>query len=223
MNKSKDTPALLEDLTKLNVWSKLQQAEQTALSTATADAAAALHNVSVAKIAAGEHLSKVREILEPKRVFTVYLKTIFHMSKATAYRYIDLYTAAKTVLPGPVLEVAMTRPDDTYTIKALKDAPKPPRTNNVIKINEWLDNLQRNKPRLVTNNEKSPEDVKKAMFHSISLLVGKLAARQKLPVLVAVFGMALTEIGVSQPQKIEAEAIPESFRTKRGRPARKAA
>jgi hypothetical protein len=217
MKRTHATPATVGDLSMLSGWAKLQSNEQAIMTEQTQAIAAALHGVSQAKITVGEHLSKVRDVLEPKRIFTKYLKTIFHMSKATAYRYIDLYAAAKTVLPAPVLEAAMMRPDDVFTVKSLKAAPRPPRTTNVVKINEYLDGLQHQKgPRLVAER-KSADEIQKALFHSASLLLSKLPKTKKLAVLASVTAYLLSEIGAEE-MSIKPVAIPESFRIQRGRP-----
>lgn len=215
-------PETLGDLTAIAGWEKLQTSEQATITTETMQIASCLHNVSQAKIAVGEHLSKVREILEPKRLFTVYLKTMFHLSKATAYRYVELYDTAKSSLPELILQAAMMRPDDRLTVKAIKDAPKPPRTTNVVKINEYLDSIQARKPITVVRQESSPESVKKAMFHSAHLLLARIAGKQKQAVLSDVVGMLLTDIGIASEQRFSPQGIPDSFRATRGRP-RKAA
>jgi hypothetical protein len=105
MKQSKETQQpLLEDLTKLSGWAKLPNAEQEAIKETTTKTAIALHDVSMARIAVGKQLLAARTVLEPKRIFTKWLKLMFHMSKATAYRYIGLYEAAESKLSAPVLE-----------------------------------------------------------------------------------------------------------------------
>lgn len=220
MKQSKDVrPVNLEDLPKIVGWSKLPEAEQKTITEETASLAVDLHNVSLAKIAVGKRLLIIRQMLEPKRIFTKYLKTMFRMSKATAYRYIDLYQAAESVMSKPVLEVAMLRPDDRFTIKAIKEAPKAPRTTNVIKINEYLDKIQAKGPRLVSVSERKPDDVKKAMFHSIYLLLQKLPVKQRPALFVAVAGMVISELGL-QKTLVEPVSVPDGFHAKRGRPRR---
>jgi hypothetical protein len=211
--------ANLADLTLISGWSNLQSTEQTLITTETLAIATCLQSVSQAKIAVGEHLSKVRVVLEPKRIFTKYLKTMFHLSKATAYRYIDLYEAAKSALPANILQIAMMRPDDRLTLRAIKDAPKPPRTTNVVEINQYLDKLAQRKPAEHSAKERKAEDVKRAMFHASHLLLAKLQqGREKKAVLLDVFGMLLTDAGITVDVTIKPVAIPETFRAVRGRP-----
>lgn len=219
MKRTEKPQSQLADLTTISGWSKLQAQEQSEITTETMAIATALQNVSQAKIAVGEHLSRVRTILEPKRIFTKYLKTMFHLSKATAYRYIELYEAAKSVLPAPVLQVAMMRPDDRFTVKAFKAAPRPPRTTNVIKINEYLDSIQR-KHGTTHVERKAPEDVKKAMFHSLRLLLSKVPTKQRTMLLIDVIGMVLTDAEITSEIRIAPKAIPDSFLVTRGRPRR---
>lgn len=58
-------------------------------------------------LAIGEHLERVREILEPQEKFITYLKALPNFSQATAYRMIWTWQNAQKVLPAVTLRVAM--------------------------------------------------------------------------------------------------------------------
>lgn len=206
----------LNSLASMTGWGDLEQNEQTAITGATTKAAKALEDVHNAKLSAGEHLSKVEEILKPRRLFTVYLNEVFHMSRATGYRYINLFKALKDALPEPILKVAMLRSDDRLNIALVKSGVVAPRTRNVVKINEFLDSVQSGGPRLV--QQRTPREIEKAMFHSASLLLRKVSGRSKTAVLNSTVGMLLTELGISNPMSFEPVAIPDNFLVSRGRP-----
>lgn len=212
----------LNSLASMTGWGDLETNEQSAITGATTKAAKALEDVGNAKLAAGEHLSKIEAILKPKRLFTNYLIEVFHMSRATGYRYINLYTALADALPEPILKVAMLRSDDRLNIALVKSGTTAPRTTNIVKINEYLDSVQLTGPRLVPQT-RTPDDVKKAMFHSASLLLKKVSGRSKAAVLNSVVGMLMTELGISNPMSFEPQAVPENFRAVRGRPKKVAA
>lgn len=210
-------PVSITELEALHGWAKLPEPQKRTLTEETTALSKALQQVSQAKLLVGEHLYNVREILDPLRVFTKYLKTMFHMSKATAYRYIALYTAAKSIFSKPVLEVAMMRPDDRLTLQAIKDAPKPPRTANVIAINDYLDRLQQTKPTTPTLQARTPTELQRVLFHSIRLVLNKMSNPAKRKAFEIVCGMVLSEIGVKQ-LTIKASAVPDTFQVSRGRP-----
>lgn len=219
-NTTKTVP--LTELEALKGWAKLPETQQQTVAANTTQLFQALLAVSQAKLVVGEHLFSVQEILEPQRIFTKYLKTMFHMSKATAYRYIALYTAAKHIFTEPVLKVAMQRPDDRLTLKAIKSAPKPPKTANVVVINEYLDKLQR-QPRTVARkvapvlNAKNTQSLQRILFHGIRIVLNRIPKRSQLKVLETVVSMVLLELGVSKVT-LRATVVPDSFHVVRGRP-----
>ncbi len=56
----------------------------------------------------GRHLEVVQQILEPTGKFLDYIKSIPHLSQATAYRHIWAWQNAQRVLPPATLEAAAT-------------------------------------------------------------------------------------------------------------------
>jgi hypothetical protein len=116
----------------------------------------------------------------------------------------------------------MLRPDDNLTLKVIEAAPKPPRTTNVVKINEYLDKLKGNPGPRSSPAERTPEEIKRALFHSIVLMLNKVSTKQRSTTLLTVTGMVMQELGIAESQTVKPIAVPDSFRVSRGRP-RKAA
>lgn len=137
-------------LVNLAWWKDLTENEQITIQNEGAKIAQTLLHFGQAKLRIGEHLSRVHEILEPKRLFTQFVK-IFHFSERTAYRYMKGYENSRTVLPTPVVEIAMSRglnllgdtaekPLGVYTetVKALPP-PKSPTPAQAIK---WVESIE---------------------------------------------------------------------------------
>src|ERR1700686_2880747 len=83
-------------LASLEGWSDLPSTEQQTIESEYISLYDSLKSLSVARLAVGEHLSNIRSILEPKRLFNKFLDSQTSLSRATAYRYIDLYTATSS-------------------------------------------------------------------------------------------------------------------------------
>lgn len=209
------------DLNALTDWDELTTAEQTTVKQETIALDKALLTAGNARLAIGEHLFNVQQVLEPKRIFTAYILSQTAFSRATAYRYIDVYTAAKTILPAPVLRVAMLRGSDRLNVKLMEVTP-PPKSNNVVKINEYLDAMEKPGPRLVESNN-TPTQLQKECYNYVHLRFQRLPNNSKTRSnwLHTLAGMLLAELGVSGAQSIEPVAIPDGFRAVRGRPVTK--
>lgn len=215
INKTLNLPK--HDLNALTGWDDLEASEQTKIKQETIALDKALLTAGNARLAIGEHLFNVQQILEPKRIFTAYVLSQTAFSRATAYRYIDIYTAAKTILPAPVLRVAMLRGSDRLNVKLMEATP-PPRTNNVVKINEYLDSMEKSGPRLVETA--SPDASKKDCYNYVHLRFQRLPNSHKTRSawIHSLAGMLLAELGVSGTQTIEPVAIPDGYKAVRGRP-----
>jgi hypothetical protein len=209
----------LNELTNLAGWAKLQEAEQELIRTETLLTEAALRQVGEARLSAGEHLLRVQEVLKAGRVFTQYLELMFHMSRATGYRYINNYKAAKTVLPVPVLKVAMMRPNDKLNYELIKATP-PPKTTDIVKINEYLDTVQG--PNRQPREEKTPAEIEKDCYRFCSLRISTIPKNKKRSVLADHVGMLMTFLGISNEMTFKPIAIPQGFKTTIGRPRTKA-
>lgn len=209
-----DLPA--HDLATLSGWASLSSSEQRTIQQSTLEVDRGLRQAGAARLAVGEHLFRVREILEPRQMFTVYLLNCFEFSKASAYRWIEIYLAAKTILPAPYVRVAMLRGTDKLNVKRIASNP-PPKTTSVIKISEYLDAMEKPIPRV---NTTSNEDLQKEAFNFICNRFQKVEGddRDRVGWLHSLVGMLLAVAGIGSPQSIAPVAVPEGFRIVRGRP-----
>jgi hypothetical protein len=207
----------IEALPTIKGWDKLTDTERKTVVDETLETSKALHAVSEARLAVGEHLYTVKQILEPHKLFEKWLKAMFHLSRATAYRYMDLYVAAKDIFPKPVLQVAMSRPDDRLTLKAIKAAPKPPKTDNIVAINKYLDKVQHGPQRESEATPLGTEYLTKLLFHGMRVVLNRAANRNRRAVFETALGYLLTELGIDSIT-CKAREIPDTFYAKRGRP-----
>lgn len=205
MTAAKKETSTLEGLESLST------EEHVAVSRALVSLLESLKSLAVARLAVGEHLYTIQQVLEPRRIFTKFLNAQTHLSRATAYRYIDLYVAAAENLPTPVMDVVMQRGVDTINLKRVEKNP-PPKTSNVVKINEWVDSIQ--KPETREPSASSPETLKRECYNFVHARFQRLPSTGKARAawMTHLMGMMLTELGVSSPQTIEPQAIPAWFR-----------
>lgn len=218
-------------------WDKLNGDEQEIILDEGHKLAAALLLHGTSRVAIGEHLSKLRGVLEPHNLFGRFLKN-FHFSKRTAYRYIAGYENAKMRLPDNILRVAMARgvniigdteikPLGIYT-DAVRKLP-PPKDPNIEQANTWLTQVEQ--VRKDTKQHAAPVgfvmpepiDVQMALkesFRFISTRYRRLPSTSKIRsgFVRSLVGMILSELGVSGPQTFTPTAVPEDFRAQRGRP-----
>lgn len=212
-------PTTAIDFSTMKGWDGLEAAEQHSIKAETAALAKALETSGRAKLAIGEHLFKIQQILEPKRIFNRYLKTLpFGLSRATAYRYIDNYTVARTLLPAPVMKVAMMRSTENLNLKMVEASP-PPKTQSVTKINDYFDALRAG-PKLVEAKSQTPDALKKDCYNYVHLRFQRLPNNSKTRSawIHSLCGMLITEMGVGNPISVEPVAIPDDYRVSRGRP-----
>ncbi len=200
-------------------WSKLEPNEQETIRTESNLLMEARHLEAKSKLAQGEHLTKLRDILEPKRMFLAFLLEVFDMSRATAYRYIDLYSTAQVHLPAPVLEMAIQK-GTRITPKLLEENPAPVTTDRG-KIIEYLTSLKtvRAEPA-----DKSVDDILKECVNFIGTRFQQLPQNTKTRsnFIRSLVGMLLNKFGIATESTFTPIAIPESFRASRGRPRQQA-
>jgi hypothetical protein len=223
-----ETPAMKPttkaiDFSTMKGWDGLEAAEQHFIKHETAALAKALEVSGRAKLSVGEHLFKIQQILEPRRIFNRYLKTLpFGLSRATPYRYIDNYTVARTILPAPYMKVAMMRSTENLNVKMVEATP-PPKTQNVTKINNYFDKLPTG-GKLVEAKSETPDALKKDCYNYVHLRFQRLPNNGKTRAawIHSLAGMLITEMGVSNPITVEPVAIPDDYRVSRGRPRKSA-
>lgn len=181
------------------------------------------------KLAIGEHLLKIHDILEPKRVFGRFLDNLRSgLSKKTAYRYIEGFQNAKAMLPDNVLREAMARgmnmlgtnekPLGRYTL-AVKRLPAP-KSDNPKVIDAYLEKVQDKTRELYSNElERDEDELVKEVFRFFDARFQRLPNSHKTRrrFVETIGGMMVARLGVSSPQTFEPVAI-DTVRAVRGRP-----
>lgn len=226
--------------TALPWWNKLSKDEQTAVQTTGQELATSLLQYGQSRLAIGEKLSKLRDVLEPHNFFGKFLRN-FHFSKRTAYRYIRGYENAKARLPEAILKGAMARgfamigeteqkPLGIYT-DAVAMLPPPPNPTQE-QANAWLDAVDKARktapesgtvaPRgeVVPPVPQSPDVLLKEAYRFVHSRYRKLptAGKARQTWVHKLIGMVLADLGVSGTQTFSPIAVPEGFKAERGRP-----
>lgn len=225
-------------ITSLSWFEKLNDGEKAAVISETQFLAGALLQHGQSKLAVGEHLSKLRDVLEPHNLFGRYLKN-FHFSKRTAYRYITGFKNAQKILPNSVLTAAMARgvnivgdtdqkPLGIYT-EAVAKLP-PPKDATEVQANTWLDQIEQVKKEAKSQAgtvsvfaqivPSDPQSLLKECYRFVSIRYKRLPnnSRTRAAWVKALVGMVMTELGVAGEQTFAPQAVPEEFRVQRGRP-----
>lgn len=210
------------DLATIDGWDELEVSDQKTVKDEVTNLDKALITAGTARLAIGEHLNNIRTVLEPKRMFTRFLGCCTKFSRATAYRYIDLYKAAANVLPEPIMKQAMLRGMDRINMKAV-EAIRAPKTTNVTRIDEYLTALDRHKEP--SGHDPTPDDLKRRLYTAIHSAVQYLPSSPAARIrwLREVVGIGLTELGISDNQTFKPVPIPTAFVTIKGRPRQEAA
>lgn len=204
-------------------WKKLQEREQSVVRDQTRALFETIHEAGKQRLKIGEHLVKVRDVLEPHRMFERYLKSC-RFSRATAYRMMDDYNAARTILPSPIMQVALMRPNQRLDAKMIKSSP-PPKTTDPVVINEYLDNLtKKSRAKQLQNIENNPEVLQKQAFNAVRNYYDKLPKGSfRRTWMKSLTSMLLTLAGVPEDASVSPTAIPEGMVSVLGRPRKKEA
>lgn len=203
-------------------WSKLNPSEQATVRSEANDVMSYLKSEAHTKLAVGEGLIKIQDILLPKRIFFKFLQEIFHMSKSTAYRYIDLYKQGKELLPDPVLEQAVSR--GTKLSKEIITANPPPKGNDPIEITTYLNKLESIKPTPVAVSVDN-DTLMKEVVNFCNLRYQRVTGnkRAKDAWVKNTLGMIATRFGFASDVTVSPIAVPAAFESKIGRPKQEAA
>lgn len=200
-------------------WGKLQPKEQQTVRRETENVTEALMQEGQSKIAIGESLATLRAILQPQHMWLALLKGQFHMSRATAYRYIDEYQKVAKALPRNVLAVAKQR---GFKIKAKAMAKNPPPvTSDVSQIVHYLEKLE----RPVVVNPPKTEDTDMLLRECVNFVRTRFQRlpnnhRTKATFITSLIGMLLSTFGISSQVAYSPMAVPDHFKPKPvGRPA----
>jgi len=232
-----------KSITSAAWYEKLDANEKAIVKTEGEQLAVSMLNLGRSKLAIGNHLSKLRDVLEPHNVFGKFLRN-FNFSKRTAYRYIRGYENAQSRLPEPILKAAMVRgmaiigeseqkPLGVFT-DAARQLPPPNNVSSEEQANAYLDSLDmlRKQSRTTAANleggttafavhvPQDPETLLKECYRFVSSRFKKLPTNHKTRSawVDKLVGMVLAEMGVSGTKSFHPTAIPEGFKAERGRP-----
>jgi len=220
--------------TALPWWNDLTAEEKATVEKESRQLATAMLDLAYSKLAIGEHLQTLRNVLEPKRLFVKYLRN-FHFSQRTAYRYIRGFENATKMLPENVLRVVASRgvnmigeteekPLGVYT-EAVKELP-PPKRSDPQAIESWLDKVEDKRKEIAraaperTTIEGDPETLLKETIRFITVRYTRLPEHHKTREawVKKLMGMILTECGRAEPQKIAPVSVPADYVKGPGRP-----
>jgi hypothetical protein len=220
-------------------WSKLNNVEQKEVMSEGQQLAAAMIANVESRIAIGQHLSRLQEILTPYGVFQRFLRN-FQFSLRTAARYIAAYKNAKAGLPEKVLKAAVARgvnimgeneakPFGQYT-EVVKNLPPPTQATDE-QANAYVDAIlnarKQQRSNIATEAAggmgvvipQDPGTLLKECYRFVSLRFARLPqnvnTRKKWT--RQFVGMVLTLAGEPALQ-FTPVPVPEDFTVSRGRP-----
>lgn len=215
------------DLRTISGWEQLKAADENTVLVRTEATANALKSEGQSRLEAGKNLLEVREILLPLKIWVSYLRTAFHMSERTGYRYIQEYEdTAKTFQSAPkVLDIAMARGYKAVARPELVRRNPPPKTEDMQKIVQYLDTLEESPPEPRSNGNGdsfSLEDRLKICFRMVASHYDKLLGkRDRTTFARTLLSLELTKFGMGSAD-VRPAAVPEEY-TSRGRPREKKA
>lgn len=220
-------------LEQLPWWQSISRKDQISIEKETKALGEAFQNMGRSRLAAAEHLSNVHDKVG-KGNFQGFLR-IFHIKRAWAYETMKGYKNTLQAFPEAVIREAMRRnmpilgasddkPLGTYT-DAVKRLP-PPKTEDPVKIGQYLDSIEQARSRARARASKKLETIEadpdvllqesyRFVIIRLQRLGSKGATRNRF--VESLTGMLMTEIGVTK-RNFEAEAIPDGFRAQVGRP-----
>ena len=222
-------------LAALPGWEKLERKKQTVVEREVKLLSEDLKGYGRSRLAIGERLCNIKEQV-PKGMFVRFLDTV-NLKRSWAYNQMTAYNNATKWLPKPVVDVAMSRnmqmlgisedkPLGVYT-DVVRRLP-PPKTEDPIKINNWLDSLEESRKKSLLRSNRAVEIIEedsdvllKQSYRFVSGRLKKLSnrGRARRAFLENLFGMLLSEIGISQGQTFEPQAVPDDFKPVVGRPS----
>jgi hypothetical protein len=205
-------------LESLKGWDKLdEKTQQTALEEA-GYVLQWIQNENHSRAEVGKHFIELRKLL-PKGMFLAALRDTFHMSRATAYRYIEMYESISKKLPKPVLDVVLRRAYRPSQIKRIEDNP-PPKTSDAIRIGRYLDKLEKTPVEVKQEPQADTDMLLRECINFVTSRYSRLPnnSRARAAWVRSLVGMLMTKFGIGAEQRFEPMAIPEKFRVVRGRP-----
>lgn len=232
---------VVHTVSALSWFTKLNKDEQSAVTREGEALAQALLQYGRAKLAVGEHLTKLQGILEPHNLFQRFLKH-YNFNKRTAYRYIASFKIAQARLPEVILKTAISRnidligsnetqPFGRFT-SAVEKLP-PPQNPTQDQANTWLNQVEqvRKDTRTAETGAQAgglflavnadPQVMLKECYRYVNLRYRRLPnnAKTKANWVRSLVGMILSDMGIAGQQSFAPITIPEDYKALRGRPA----
>ncbi len=209
-------------VTNTDWWGVLTASEQRTVMIETQALTEEMVKYGMSRLAIGERLLNLREILEPKRKFVNFLNTQCRFSRATAYRYINTYLSVKDRVPEVVLRTAIARGFD-ITNAALVEKMPPPKTHDRTKIVKYLEKMEeyrREERSTAAEPEYDPDLLMREALNFVSMRFSRLPLnnRARGEWLEQLIGMILSDFGVRKEQSFAPVPVPEAFRVMRIRP-----
>lgn len=220
-------------LNSLPGWADLDAKTKATLEMETQQLGLALSNLGFSRLAVGEHLFNLQELLVPLRMFGKYIEAT-RLKRSTANTYIQGWRNAQELLPESVLRVAMARNfnmlgnDEEKPLGVYTDIVKrnpPPKTDEPRRISAWLDEIEVSRKRREANevprkSNSDPQLVTKILYRYINLQLNKLPRnnRTRKTCLENAVGMVLADMGISAGVSITPQAAPKDFKPVVGRP-----
>jgi hypothetical protein len=209
-------------LTQMKWWNVLTPSEQRTVLLETQGFVEHRVRCGLSRLEMGKHLQALRDILEPKRIFTKFVKTQCNFSVATAYRFISDYEQISERVPEPVLRTAIARGYDVLDPEIIKKLP-PPKTedrNKIVKYLEKVEIARKEEKANAPDPEYDPELLMREAFNFVIMRFNRLPndTRGRNKWLKVLIGMLLTELAGGEEHTFPPVPIPEGFRAVLGRP-----
>lgn len=239
---TKDAKAFVpvEAFRNLSFWKDLTSDEQKTVQKEGQELAAAMIMGGVSDLSKGEHLTKLHEVLEPKRLFIKFVTKFTRYTPKQAYRLMYGWQNAASRLTEPVLKLAMARnmrifgdteekPLGVYT-KAAQVMGPPPKNPDPMQAEKWLDGVEQTmkeqRKKSMSRSKKKdagagtievtgdPEFMLIESYRFVSKRLKRSGATPKKRVawLEHLIGLLMTDVGISSKVMYEPAAIPEKFR-----------
>ena len=203
-------------LEKIGGWETLDASEQQTVRERTLRVLKNRQNEEKSVYEIGRDLIELRQILHPKKMWTEFLRSKFHMSVATSFRYIKYTRTMERKLSPPIIDMVLEM-GYSIPLKAL-EASRPPKTEDRDQIVRYLDRLSA-RPARVASIEVTPDFALKNLLNEVILTTNKLPenGRTRQAFIVRFIGMTLAQFGY-QETTFKPIEIPDEFRVFRGRP-----
>lgn len=179
-------------------------------------------------LAMGDHLSKIREVLEPMEKWKAFINLIPNISQATAYRMIWAYENVQRALPGVTRAVAVRdgykliswKKGETFAPgydEAVREVTKtigPAPEQDEAKAGEWLQAVMQKKRTIRSTRQKvtsvTIESQEAKILRTIERTVKGLTEAEKAEFGLRVSGMVLS-LCHSPKYRIKPLPIPEHY------------